>query len=63
MDSTPTFENLKFNPFNRDNNLLITNLTDPDVNLFNENNFQNMDTPYLDINEVKNKLSFFKDSN
>ena len=61
MDSTPTFKNLKFNPFNID--LLINNLTDPDVNLFNENNFQNMDTPYLDINEVKNKLSFFKDSN
>ena len=43
MDST--FENLKFNPFNLNNNILLNNLTDPDVNLFNEN--QNMDTPYL----------------
>ena len=59
MDST--FENLKFNPFHLNNNILLNNLTDPDVNLFNEN--QNMDTPYLDINEAKNKLGSFNDSN
>ena len=61
MDPTLPFEKLNFNPFATRNNLLLNNLSDPDVNLFNENNFQ--DTPYLDIDETKNTLSFFKDSN
>ena len=59
----PAFETQRFNPFNLNNNLLVNNLHDPDINLFSENNFQNLDTPYLDIDEAKERLSAFSDEN
>ena len=48
MELNPSFENYKFNPFTtHNNNLLMDNMSDPDMNLFNENNLLNLDTPYL----------------
>ena len=58
-----SFENLKFNPFSLNDNILVKNLNDPDQNFFNENKMQNLDTPYFDINEVKTKLRDITDSN
>ena len=63
MDPESLFENLKFNPFSTDNSVLIDNLTDPDVNLFNESTLQNLDTPFLNVEEAKTKLSSFKSVN
>ena len=37
-----SFENLKFNPFQCKNNILLDNLSDPDFNIYNENNLQNL---------------------
>ena len=62
MESNPSFENYKFNPFTTHNNLLMDNMSDPDMNLFNENNLLNLDTPYLNTTETKNKLSLFNDT-
>ena len=42
MDPESLFENLKFNPFSTDTSVLIDNLSDPDVNLFNESTLQNL---------------------
>ena len=57
MESTlDSFEKLKFDPFGLNNNVLVKNLSDPDINFFNENNIQNLDTPYFDITEAKASL-------
>ena len=40
----------------------MDNMSDPDMNLFNENNLLNLDTPYLNTTETKNKLSLFNDT-
>ena len=63
MIQTENFENLSFNPFSIENNLLLHNISDPDINLFNENNLQNMSTPYLSVETTKDKLSEFDESN
>ena len=45
------YEDLKFNPF-QSNSILIDNFSDPDYNLFNESNLQNLDTPYYSVDEA-----------
>ena len=44
MEQTSDFENLKFDPFCVNKNILLNNLVDQDINLFNENGLQNLDT-------------------
>ena len=38
------FENLTCNPFQCKNDILLDNLSDPDFNIYNENNLQNLNT-------------------
>ena len=60
MDPETLFENLKFNLFSTN---LIDILREPDINLFNESNLQNLDTPYFDTEEANEKLKSYKDEN
>ena len=50
-DQNLSFENLKFNPF-QCNSILSDNISDPDFNLFTENNLQNLDTKYYTVEET-----------
>ena len=45
-----SFENLSFNCFNKENNILINNSNDPDVNLYNEDDF---DTRYFTVENLQ----------
>ena len=61
MNPNVEYKKLKFNPFNTKNCNLINNVSDPDVNLFNESHLQNLDTPYLNIEEAEAKLFSLND--
>ena len=63
MNPNVEYKKLKFDPFNTKNCNLINNVSDPDVNLFNESHLQNLDTPYLNIEEAKAKLFSLNDPN
>ena len=51
------FENLNFNPFLKQKNILINNDFDADNNFFNENTFQNLNANYFSEEEFKDKLN------
>ena len=42
MDPTLDYQNLKFDPFCTENSILLNNINDPDVNLFNDSNLRNL---------------------
>lgn len=39
------FENLRLDPFAKTDNILINNLSDPDIQFFNEQIFQHLEAP------------------
>ena len=55
----PTFEDLRYDPFLSNNSVLLDNLTDPDENFFNNNNFKSINTPYFLPDEARKLYSHF----
>ena len=57
----PTFEDLRYDPFLSNNSVLLDNLTDPDENFFNNNNFKSIiNTPYFLPDEARNFIHTFE---
>ena len=51
------YENLTFNPFKNQENILLNNDIDPDKNIFDEHAFLNINAEYFSVEESKTKLS------
>ena len=51
------YENLTFNPFKNQENILLNNDMDPDKNIFDEHAFLNINAEYFSVEESKTKLS------
>ena len=51
------FENLSFNPFSNQENILLNNDFDPDKHLFDENAFLSLNAEYYTVEDIKNKLN------
>ena len=56
----PTFEDLRYDPFLSNSSVLVDNLTDPDENFFNNNNFKSINTPYFLPDEARNFIHTFE---
>ena len=52
-NSGESFENLRFHFLNNENNILLNNSNHPDVNLYNENDF---DTRYFTVENLQSHL-------
>ena len=56
------FESLTFNSFDTQNTILMDNLSDPDINFYNKNNLEHLDTPYLNSEEVNDRFQTIDDN-
>ena len=60
--SSDNFENMSFDPFQR-NSVLLDNLSDPDFNFFNNNNLEAVNTKYFSLDELESHLSTADEKN
>ena len=60
--SSDNFENMSFDPFQR-NSVLLDNLSDPYFNFFNNNNLEAVNTKYFSLDELESHLSTAEDDN
>ena len=60
--SSDNFENMSFDPFQR-NSVLLDNLSDPDFNFFNDNNLEAVNTKYFSLDELESHLSTADEKN
>ena len=51
------FDNLTFNPFANQGNILLNDNIDPDNNFFDENTFLSINAQYLSVEESNSKLT------
>ena len=56
-NETNDFENEKFNPFDKNNNILLDTFTDPDENVFIQNNLDQLDAKYCNPGEFKTVIT------
>ena len=52
IHTNDNFENLSFKPFDINNNILLDNLSDPDMNIIHSQNFKNIDTSYFSVESL-----------
>ena len=53
------FENLTFNPFSNQENILLNNDFDPDKHILDENAFLSLNVEYYTVEDINNKLNSF----
>ena len=63
INNENSFENLTFNPFSNQENILLNNNFDPDENFFDKNSFSKINAQYFSVDETNIKLSTCCDKN
>ena len=63
MESSEDYENIYFNPFSDQGNVLTNNNLDPDDNFFDEENFSNINAQYFSVEETKSHINEFTSEN